>query len=103
MSFSQEQVMRHMHDFSISLAESKTFVLHSSAESFNLIHDQIKELHDLYRKLDDVLPDDSDEDVTVLPVYLEKVGFIVQLFQELYEAEISDEQYAFVAATLICG
>ncbi len=82
MSIDQERVMKSLHEQGISMEKAKGFVLYASADSFKLLHDQVNELGDIFCELDNALPDDSEEDVSKSPAYLEKASSVVQLFQE---------------------
>ncbi len=96
MTIDQEQVMRRLYAHGIDIAKAKAFAIFASGESFVLIRDCLKSLSDLFDTLDDALPDDSNEDVSQLPVYLNQVTSTVQLFQALYETEVTEGQYTLI-------
>ena len=60
MSTEQEKVMRNLYDFGIQLNDARTFAINADKSTLECILTEITKLEDIYRKLDDILPEDAE-------------------------------------------
>lgn len=100
MNRDQETLMRTLHNHGVCMGKTKAFALYSSSNSFQLVQSGLDNLDKLYWVLDDVQPEDSDVDVFDLQEYKEKTELVVSNFNEIYQKEITIDQYNFICKDL---
>jgi hypothetical protein len=100
MSIDQEILMKNLYFVGVSMAKAKTFVLHAKSETINLVEEKLAKLDEYYNKLDEKIPDDSDQEVLDLPEYKNLADKFIVCFSNCLKDEVTEDQFSHVRDNL---